>query len=262
MLDGRGALITGGGKGIGKGIALKFAKEGAKVAIGCNSNAGMALETLKELQQYTEAICIQSDVGTDEGCKKLVEETVKAFGGIDIYVNNAALQCNYSLLEQAQTYKFYERELRVNCRAAMLMFKYTLPYLKASDHARVIIITSVHGKRPFTADPCYAVSKACLKMLYREAAVEFLPHGISVNAIAPGGVRIEFKSGQEDAGENFTATWKKVDRSKYPPIFKQFGVPMGLPSDVAEMACFIAAYPTLYLTGSTLRMDGGNGVLK
>lgn len=255
MLDGRIALITGGGKGIGKGIALRFAKEGAKVAIGCNSNAGMAAETLEELRKYTDAICIQSDVGTPEGCKKLVDETVKAFGGIDIYVNNAALQCNESLLEMRDMKRF-NREMTVNVRAAMLMFQYTLPYLKKSEHARVIIVTSVHGKRPFTADPCYAMSKACLKMLYREAAVEFLPYGISVNAIAPGGVQIEFKSGQ-DPNEDLGRSFKHVDRSKYK---KDYGIP-GYPSDCAEMALFIAAFPTLYLTGSTLRLDGGGSLL-
>ena len=257
MLDGRIALITGGGKGIGKGIALKFAKEGAKVAIGCNSNAGMAAETLEELKKYTDAILIQSDVGTPEGCHKLVDETVKAFGGIDIYVNNAALQCNDSLLEQRDMSHF-NRELTVNVRAAMLMFQYTLPYLKKSEHARVIVVTSVHGKRPFTADPCYSMSKACLKMLYREAAVEFLPYGISVNAIAPGGVKIEFKTGQDPKSD--AAVWrsmKKVDRSAKP---RSYGIG-GIPSDCAEMACFIAAYPTLYLTGSTLRLDGGGCLL-
>ena len=257
MLDGRIALITGGGKGIGKGIALKFAKEGAKVAIGCNSNAGMAAETLKELQKYTDAILIQSDVGTPEGCQKLVDETVKAFGGIDIYVNNAALQCNDSLMEQRDMSRFH-RELTVNVRAAMLMFQYTLPYLKKSEHARVIVVTSVHGKRPFTNDPCYSISKACLKMLYREAAVEFLPYGISVNAIAPGGVKIEFKSGQDpNDARSWRRSFKPVDRPKYK---KNYGV-NGMPSDCAEMAAFIAAFPTLYLTGSTLRIDGCGSLL-
>ena len=256
MLDGRVALITGGGKGIGKGIALRFAKEGAKVAIGCNSNAGMAADTLKELQQYTDAILIQSDVGTPEGCKKLVDETVKAFGGIDIYVNNAALQSNFSLLEHRDM-SIFDREMRVNVRAAMLMFQYTLPYLKQSEHARVIIITSVHGKRPFTSDCCYSMSKACLKMLYREAAMEFMPYGIAVNAIAPGGVQIEFKSGQEHENRDWKTGHKFVDRPKYK---KNWGV-NGMPSDCAEAALFCAAFPTLYMTGSTLRIDGGGSLL-
>ena len=257
-LKGKVAIITGGGKGIGKGIALKFAQEGAKVCIGCNSNSGMALETLKELQQYTEAICVQADVGTEEGCQKLVDETVKAFGGIDIYVNNAAMQTQYSLLEQREMDNF-DLELTVNVRACMLMFQKVLPYLKKSGHGRIIVITSVHGKRPFVGDACYAISKSCLKMLYREAAVEFAQYGITVNAIAPGGVKIEFKTaagGKAGPDENRVAhnARIKVDRSGKK---RMFGFP-GYPKDIAEMAAFIAGFETEYMTGATFRLDGGN----
>lgn len=251
-LDGRVALITGGGKGIGKGIALKFAQEGAKVVIGCNSNAGMAAETLEMLKAYTDAIAVQADVGTPEGCRKLVDETVATFGGLDIFVNNAAMQTQYSLLEQRDMSNF-DLELRVNTRAAMLIMQYALPYLKASGHGRVIVITSIHGKRPFVGDACYSVSKAALKMLYREAAVEFAKYGITVNAIAPGGVKVEFKTGHPRRAPRLDIQ-RDVD-------YSQLTV-RGMPSDIADMAAYIASNESRYLNGATIRIDGGNCLVR
>lgn len=156
MLDQKVALITGGGKGIGKGIALAMAREGARLVIGCNSSRGMAEDTLRELQALTPTILVQSDVGTPEGCQALVDAAQREYGRLDILVNNAAIQTQYSMLEGQ--YEDFRRIIRVNLRAAYLMMQKSLPLLRAAGHGRIILISSVHGKRPNDFDAAYSVT--------------------------------------------------------------------------------------------------------
>ncbi|GHU67746.1 glucose 1-dehydrogenase [Clostridia bacterium] len=246
-LKGKTALISGGGKGIGKGIALALARQGVNVAIGCNANPGMAEDTLKELRTMTDAILIPSDVSTPEGCQKLIDETVKAFNGLDILVSNAAIQTHHSVLESNQS--IFRNVLNINLRAAMLLMNGAYPHLKASGAGRVIMISSVHGKRPTDFDAAYAVSKGGMEMLCREAAIAYGKDMITVNIIAPGGVQIEGKTGNP---KPFSI--KPIKREK-----RYFPFPMGrwgLPSDIAAAACFLASPDSEHISGTTIRVDG------
>lgn len=247
MLDQKVALITGGGKGIGKGIALAMAREGARLVIGCHSSRGMAEDTLRELQALTPTILVQSDVGTPEGCQALVDAARNEYGRLDILVNNAAIQTQHPMLEGQ--YEDFLRIIRINLRAAYLMMQKSLPLLKASGQGRVILISSVHGKRPTDFDAAYAVSKGGLKMLCREAAIEFAPYGITVNIIAPGGVAIEGKTGNPA-----WPAFRKVERARYISAYPLGRV--GLPSDSGELACYIASEKSEHLSGASIRLDG------
>ncbi|MFV0399053.1 MAG: SDR family NAD(P)-dependent oxidoreductase [Oscillospiraceae bacterium] len=246
-LTGKRVLVTGGGKGIGKGIALEFARRGAKVVIGANSNAGMAAETLKELQSITEAAVVQSDVGSPEGCEKLVREAVAFLGGLDILVNNAAIQTQYAFLESNRD--TFKQVLNVNLRAPYLLMGLCHPYLKESGAGRIILISSVHGKRPTDFDAAYSTSKGGMEMLCREAAIEFAPDGITVNIVAPAGVKIEGKTGDP---KPFTLKKMEWDRR-----FNMYPLGrIGLPSDVAYMACYLATKEAEFISGTTIRQDG------
>lgn len=247
MLDQKVALITGGGKGIGKGIALAMAREGARLVIGCHSSRGMAEDTLRELQALTPTILVQSDVGTPEGCQALVDAARNGYGRLDILVNNAAIQTQHPMLEGQ--YEDFLRIIRINLRAAYLMMQKSLPLLKASGQGRVILISSVHGKRPTDFDAAYAVSKGGLKMLCREAAIEFAPYGITVNIIAPGGVAIEGKTGNPA-----WPAFRKVERARHISAYPLGRV--GLPSDSGELACYIASEKSEHLSGASIRLDG------
>ncbi len=247
MLDQKVALITGGGKGIGKGIALAMAREGARLIIGCHSSRGMAEDTLRELRALTPTILVQSDVGTPEGCQALVDAARNEYGRLDILVNNAAIQTQHPMLEGQ--YEDFLRIIRINLRAAYLMMQKSLPLLKASGQGRVILISSVHGKRPTDFDAAYAVSKGGLKMLCREAAIEFAPYGITVNIIAPGGVAIEGKTGNPA-----WPAFRKVERARHISAYPLGRV--GLPSDSGELACYIASEKSEHLSGASIRLDG------
>jgi len=244
---GKTVLVTGGNKGVGKGVALEFARRGANLAIGYNQNPEMARRTLAELNGLTRAIAVQADLSMPEGCEKLANETIDNFGGVDILINNAAMQTQYSLLESS--YDILKSILDVNLRAAFLMMKHTHAYLKRSGEGRIILISSVHGKRATDFDCAYAVSKGALEMLMREAAVEFAADRITVNAIAPAAVDIEGKTGAPRA---FTLKDTGARRMSLYPLGRR-----GLPSDVAYLACFLASKEACHITGATYRIDGG-----
>ena len=241
-------LITGGGKGIGKGIALAFARLGARVAIGCNANPGMAEETLTLLRQQTEAILIPADIGDPEQCSRLVQETTKTFGALDVLVCNAAIQTQHSLLESNVDTLNYV--LRVNLRSALQLMNEARPWLARSGAGRIILISSVHGKRATDFDAAYAISKGGMEMLCREAAIAYGKDGITVNIIAPGGVKIEGKTGNP---KSFST---RVIPNRRKPARYPLGR-AGLPSDAAAVACFLAGTSAEHITGTTIRVDGG-----
>ncbi|GHU72105.1 glucose 1-dehydrogenase [Clostridia bacterium] len=250
--EGKRVLVTGGGKGIGKDISLAFALRGASVAIGCNANPGMAEATLAQVRSLSSGVLICSDIGTPDGADYLVDETVRQLGGLDILVSNAAMQYNESLLET--NIDTFVKTLNVNARAPFLLMKRAHPYLKASGAGRVILISSVHGKRATDFDAGYAVSKGALGMLCREAAIEFARDGITVNIIAPGGVVIEGKTGAPK-----TFSMLRLERARY--LSKYPLGRIGVPRDTAEAACFLASEEAEHITGTTLRLDGGTVLL-
>ena len=247
-LEGKVVLVTGGNKGVGKGIALEFAKQGANVAIGYNSNPKMAEETLSQLNKLSNCIAVHADISQPESCQSLVDATIKEYNRLDVLVNNAALQTHYSLLES--NLSVYQDIINVNLRGYFLMAKYSHQYLKQSEHGRVILISSVHGKRPLTYDAAYSVSKSAIEMFMREAALEFAPDKITVNTIAPAGVRIEGKTGNPRP-----MSFKRMEGIRQP--FKYPIGRIGMPEDVGNVACFLASNEAEFITGITIRLDGG-----
>ena len=241
-------LITGGGKGIGKGIALAFANLGARIAIGCNTNLKMSQETLALLRQETEAILIPADIADPAQCSTLVQETTLAFGALDVLVCNAAIQTQHSLIESNLDTLNYV--LRVNLRSAFQLMREAQPWLARSGTGRIILISSVHGKRATDFDAAYAISKGGLEMLCREAAIAYAHDGITVNIIAPGGTKIEGKTGNPKSFSTRLAPNRRMV-SRY-PLGRA-----GLPSDAAAVACFLAGTGAEHITGTTIRVDGG-----
>ena len=198
-LTGKVYIVTGSGKGIGKGIVRCFVKSGAKCCINCNSNAAMAQETLKEIQAIGGEDCAfvyQADVSDYAQAEAMVKATVERYGRLDGLVNNAALQKQYQL--DGYSLKDYDLLMNVNLGGYINMMRACLPYLKETK-GTITMISSDHGKRPTHFDPVYAMTKGGMHMLLREAAVEFGKYGIRVNMIMPAGVKIEFKTGNPTA---------------------------------------------------------------
>lgn len=248
LLTGKVAVVTGGGKGIGAGISRALAAEGAKVVLNYNSNPDMAYKTVTDIKERGgEAYTLQVDVAEREQVNDMMRKTVELYGGIDILINNAAWQPNMDIDEYAE--ETYDRVMDINLGGYFRCIQSALPYLKVSNCPRIINISSVHGKRPSDFDICYSMSKAGIKMLTREAAVEFAKYRITVNSILPGGVKIEFKSGQTQRMK-----YKHVNRErKYDSSYMK----MGVPEDVANVVLFLASPKSGHISGTSIRVDGG-----
>ncbi len=253
VLEGRRAIVTGGGKGIGKGISIRLAEAGASVVIVGNSNMAMAEETCALIESRGgKAWCIGADLALPESIDKVVAFALEKMGGIDILVNNAAYQPNRDITEYSGD--LFRNVIDINLGSYLRMTMACFPYLKESGHGRVINISSVHGKKPTGFDIAYATSKGGVTMLTRETAVAFIRYGITCNAILPGGTAIEFKTESSIKGmQDFGAHYLRVERDRR----YRFGYRTGYPSDSGNMAVFLCSDLGEHYNGVQMRADGG-----
>lgn len=245
-MEGRVAVVTGGGKGVGAGISKLLAAEGAKVVFNYNSNPSLAEKTVEYIkQQGGEAYTCPVDVQYRDQVEAMMNKAVELYGGIDILVNNAAYQPNLDIDEYTE--ELYDQVMNINLGGYFRCMQAALPYLKQSKCPRIINISSVHAKRPGDFDVCYSMTKGGITMLTREAAVEFSKYGITVNAILPGGIIIEFKT-----GTTHRFKFKRIQRAR------TYNLRMpGMPEDVGNIVVFLASEKGGHINGASIRADKG-----
>ena len=235
-------LITGASRGIGKAIALLFAKEGAKVIVNYHSAEKEANEVVKEISKIgSEAIAVKCDVSKEEEVKKMVSEGIKRFGKIDILVNNAGIVFDVPLFEKSVDQ--WNRTLGVNLTGVFLCTKYTAPHMKKQKTGAIINISSTNGidtLNPESAD--YDASKAGVISLTKNLASELAPN-IRVNCIAPGWVDTDINKGLPR--EYVAEETKHI-------LMKRFGKP----EEIAKAVLFLASEDASFITGTTLVVDG------
>jgi glucose 1-dehydrogenase len=257
-LIGKVALVTGAGTGIGKGIAIELAKKGVKVAVHYNSSDSGAKDTQKRIQELGgEAILIQANVAHKQEIEAMADAVANHYGGIDILVNNAAMQLNLGLFQHTE--QTYDQLMHVNLKGYWQCMQAVIPYMKIKNSGRIIFISSVHGKRPTDFDTVYAMTKGGIKMLCREAAIELAKYGITVNSIEPGAVDVgKFSSTrpQEKTGEGEVPAANPNYFMKKYPLGR-----IGKPADVGHLVCYIASEDSEYMTGASIRLDGGSMLL-
>jgi glucose 1-dehydrogenase len=235
------ALITGGDQGIGRGIALRFAQEGADVAIGYRSHQDQAEEVIAEMKALRRrAFSGQVDVSVISSLQPFYDAAVKAIGPVDILVNNAGIERRAEFLQATE--EDYDLVLGVNLKGP-----YFLSQIFARDLAstkrkgKIINISSVHEELPFPHFASYCAAKGGLKMLCRDLAIELSPFGITVNNIAPGAIKTPIN-------EKLLS-----DPSKLNPLLENIPLKrMGTPEDVAGCAVFLASADADYVTGTTV----------
>jgi NAD(P)-dependent dehydrogenase (short-subunit alcohol dehydrogenase family) len=256
-LNGRVAVVTGSGKGIGRGVAYELARQGVKIVVNYNYNSKTAEETMDTIAALGgTAICVKADVSKPEGAKALVDAAVEAFGGLDIMVTNAALQANY-------TFDQYDAEgfdliVRTNLGGYFNCVKAALPEIKKSDCGRIIIMGSVHCEIPAPFDPVYAMSKGAIKAFAREVAMAVGQYGITANVIMPAAVKIEFKTDVREIIKPITERhWRQVPPGRkfhrHPYVMEREGVP----EDIAGMVCYLASPAASHVSGACVAVDGG-----
>jgi NAD(P)-dependent dehydrogenase (short-subunit alcohol dehydrogenase family) len=237
------AIVTGAGRGIGLGIALAFAQEGARVAL-CDVN-GLHLESaLAEVQALGGAgIGFQMDVTSKEQILRVVGEVLDQWGAVDILVNNAGI---YELLPAEEiSEEQWDRMLAVNLKGTFLCCQAVIPFMKRQGAGRIVNIASSAGKAGGTlAGAHYSVSKAGVICLAKQLARELGPHGITVNAIAPG--RIDTPMIQIASDEENEAFRLRTPLGR-----------LGRPEDVAGAAVFLASDEASFITGEIVDVNGG-----
>ena len=244
MLKSKNVLITGAGKGIGKGIAIKFAQYGANVAV-ADINMESAEETAREIMKCSvNTLAVKGDVSDQKSVAEMMKTTCNAFGTIDVLVNNAGV--NKVILIEDMTEKEWDRVFNINIKGVFLCTKAVVPYMKKNGSGIIINMASAAGKTGGARVPGshYAASKAGVICFTKSSARELAKYKIRVNAIAPGLIVTEM-----------TDQFSEEEHRRLIEI-----IPMktaGSVEDVSKAAVYLASDLSSYVTGQTIPVNGG-----
>jgi glucose 1-dehydrogenase len=256
-LQGKNVLVTGGTSGIGQAIAVRFAEEGAHVAINYRRDLASVSETDERIHQALERCCdriaehgvdhivVQADVSKEEDIVRMVGETIEELGGVDILINNAGIQIPGDSHEVEV--EAFDRVLSINLRGAYLCAREVIRHLLAEGKPGAIInVSSVHQIIPKPRFVGYSVSKGGMQNLTRTLALEYAGRGIRVNAIGPGATITPINRAWVDDPA------KKAEVEAHIPMGRA-----GTAEEMAAITAFLASDEAAYITGQTVYVDGG-----
>jgi NAD(P)-dependent dehydrogenase (short-subunit alcohol dehydrogenase family) len=245
LLEGKTALVTGASKGVGKGIALEFARQGCQVAVNYNSDAAGAGATVREIEALGgQAFAVKGNVGDSQALNAMFDAVFERFPRLDVLVNNAGVQTWCSLLDLSEAE--WDRVLDTNLKGCFLGTQRAARTMQHAGCGSIINIGSGCNKVAFPKLVNYTASKGGIEQFTKVAAVELGPLGIRVNCVAPGAIEIE-RTITEEAGGSYADTWAKLTPLKR----------VGLPVDVGRACVFFASDLSAFVTGQTLWVDGG-----
>ena len=243
-LTGRSVIVTGGSKGIGKGIARVFAGAGADVLVAARDETALAAAAADLGTAGSGRIeTVAADVSKVEDCRRIAETALERFGGIDVLCANAGIFPDTSLAQMTEA--DVDTVFDCNVKGTMFMVQACLPALESSGHGRVVITSSITG--PVTGFPGwshYGASKAAQLGFLRTAAIELAPRGITVNAVLPGNIATE---GLADMGEDYRRGMEAAIPQRR----------LGEVEDIGYAALFFATDEAGYITGQAMVVDGG-----
>ncbi len=243
MLKGKTAVITGGARGIGKSIAVKYAQNGANIVISDMASPEQMQEVVKELEAFgVKAKAFQSDVTDYDAVKKLLDDVVAEFGSLDIVVNNAGITKDMPIIAMKE--KDYMDVINVNQKGVFNMLKHASVIMLKQKSGRIINMASVVGVMGNAGQVNYSASKAAVIGMTKSVAKELSSRGITCNAIAPGFIQSAMTDKLNDVQKN--AMLSMIPLKKF-----------GQPEDVANTALFLASELSSYLTGQVICVDGG-----
>jgi len=244
---GKVALVTGATSGIGQACALAFAKEGAKVA--CVGRKKKALqEVAEQIRRFdSEALPLRADLASTAEAERAVNETVSAFGGVDVVVNAAGHISSGTI--ESTSLEAWDDMMNVNVRAAFQLMQAALPSL-IERRGNIVNVSSVTGLRAFPGVLAYCVSKAALDQLTRCASLELAAKGVRVNAVNPGVVVTEIHKRGGMSEEAYAAFLEHSKQTH--PLGRT-----GRPEEIATLVLFLASDEASWITGATYSIDGG-----
>jgi meso-butanediol dehydrogenase / (S,S)-butanediol dehydrogenase / diacetyl reductase len=254
-LEGKVALITGGGQGIGSAIAERFVSDGAKICITGRDQTKLE-KIARSLHSDAVAICA-GDVSKDEDAKRMVDATVEFGGKIDVLVNNAGIDPGGSVVDLDPA--LWRQVLEINLTGPFLLMKSAIPYMIKNGGGSIINIASLGGLRCLPGMPAYTSSKGGLIMLTQQVALDYGPYKVRSNVVCPGGTRTAMI-------ENSLGSLKEVLNTDVEGVFKVVasGVPLkrfAAPQEITGVCSFLASDDSSFMTGSVLLIDGGSAVV-
>jgi glucose 1-dehydrogenase len=245
-LQNKAAIVTGGNSGIGRAIVIVLAQAGAAVTINYHSNQDAAEELKRQIAQAGgKALVVRGDVANVADVQQLVEQTVQAFGRLDIMINNAGMETRTSVLESSE--RDFDRVIAVNLKGAFFGTQYAAKQMiTQGGGGRIINISSVHEDWPMPGNTPYCCAKGGIRMLTRTAAVELAPHGITVVGVGPGAVATPINQNTLDDPE------KKAALNRAIPVGR-----IAQPEEIANLVAWLASDQSAYVTATTYFIDGG-----
>jgi meso-butanediol dehydrogenase / (S,S)-butanediol dehydrogenase / diacetyl reductase len=254
-LDGKVALITGGGTGIGTAIAGRFVADGARICI-----SGRRRELLDQVARSLPAGSVKTcsgDVSKLDDCRRMVETALEFSGKVDVLVNNAGMDPPGTIVDIDP--ELFRRVVEVNLTGPFLMMKAAIPYLVRAGGGSIINIASLAGLRCIPAMPAYCSSKAGLIMLTQQAALDYGPSKVRCNAVCPGAVRT-------DMLENAMTPLKDKLKTDMDGMFAYFASNAPLrrvasPAEITGICSYLASDDSAFMTGAVLVLDGGAAIV-
>jgi len=243
LLENKTALITGASRGIGKGIAMEFAKQGAHVAFTYNASAEAAKALEAELEGFgVKAKGYQSNAADFDAAQQLVKDVIEDFGGLDILINNAGITKDNLLMRISE--EDFDKVIEVNLKSVFNLTKAVLRPMLKQRSGSIINMSSVVGVKGNAGQTNYAASKAGILGFTKSVALELGSRNVRCNAIAPGFIETEMTAKLDP---------KTVDSWRDSIPLKRGGTP----EDVANACVFLGSDMSAYITGQTLNVDGG-----
>ena len=246
LLEGKIAIVTGGNSGIGKSIVLALGAAGASVCVDYVVHQDITEVEREQVNAMSDRIiAVKADVSKVDEVQMLVDETVKAFGRLDIIINNAGIETRTSVLDTTEAQ--YDRVMDINLKGAFFGTQFAAKQMiKQGDGGRIINISSIHEDWPMPGNTAYCLSKGGMRMLTRNAGVELAPHGITVVGVGPGAV----------------ATPINVETMQDPELMAELNaaIPLGRmaePKEIADLVVWLASDQASYVTATTFVVDGG-----
>ena len=240
------ALVTGGGRGIGRAICLALAKAGVDLCINYAAGSSAAEQTAEECRELgVQAVVLQADVTNPAECQNLVEKAAETFGRLDVLVNNAGVNADKLILRMQEA--DFDKVIDTNLKGAFFCCKAACKLMMRQRYGRIINISSVVGLHGNAGQSNYAASKAGLIGLTKSLAKEFAARGVTVNAVAPGFIETDMTAAMPEAAKSAALAAVPAGR-------------IGQADEVAAAVAFLASSQAAYITGQVLCVDGGMGM--
>lgn len=256
-LQGKVALVTGAGSGIGKAAAMRLAREGAMVGVLSHTDDEIR-KTAQEIEQAGgKAIPLVADVGDEGQMKKAVADLVQAYGRLDIVFANAGINGVWAPIDELQPAE-WDRTINTNLRGTYLTIHYAVPHLKTAGGS-IVITASINGTRTFTSAgaTAYSATKAAQVAMTQMLAVELAKHKIRVNVVCPGKIDTEITENTDK---------RNTEEAEVPAEFPAGRIPLtgnepGTSDEVAELVLFLASERARHITGTPVWIDGAQSLL-